>query len=83
MRLKLCIVTTSMVFVLLSFTKTEAQDPNFAQFFNLPTYFNPAATGLNSGLHARFLYRNQWPNLPASYKSYLFSADMGERNLPG
>jgi len=61
----------------------RGQDPNFSQFFNTPAYYNPAFTGLNTGLHARFTYRNQWPNLPASFKSYFFSADLGERNLPG
>lgn len=61
----------------------RAQDPNFSQYFNLPTYFNPANTGLNTGLRARFTYRDQWPNLPVSYRSYFFSADLGERNLPG
>ena len=62
---------------------TQGQDPNFSQFFNAPTYYNPAFTGLNTGLQARFSYRNQFPNLPASFKSYFFSGDVGERNLPG
>lgn len=61
----------------------RGQDPNFSQYFNAPTYFNPAYTGLSTGLRAGFTYRDQWPNLPASFKSYFFSADLGERNLPG
>jgi type IX secretion system PorP/SprF family membrane protein len=61
----------------------QGQDPNFSQYFNAPVYFNPAFTGLNTGLRARFTFRDQWPNLPASFKSYFFSADVGERNLPG
>jgi type IX secretion system PorP/SprF family membrane protein len=65
-------------------TKTAgAQDPNFSQFFNTPIYFNPAFTGLNQGLRFRFTFRDQWPNLPVSFKSYFFSADVGERRLPG
>jgi type IX secretion system PorP/SprF family membrane protein len=64
-------------------SEVRGQDPNFSQFFNVPTYFNPAFTGLNTGLRAGFTYRNQWPNLPVSFRSYLFSADLGERNLPG
>jgi type IX secretion system PorP/SprF family membrane protein len=63
--------------------EARGQDPNFTQFFNAPTYYNPAFTGLNTGLRARFTYRNQWPNLPSSYKSYFFSTDIGDRNLPG
>ncbi len=61
----------------------RGQDPNFSQYFATQTYYNPAYTGLSTGFHARCTYRNQWPNLPASFKSYLFSADLGERNLPG
>jgi type IX secretion system PorP/SprF family membrane protein len=69
--------------IILTQTKVHGQDPNFSQFFNLPTYYNPATTGINTGLRTRFTYRDQWPNLPASYRSYFFSADLGERNLPG
>ena len=60
-----------------------SQDINYTQYFSAPVYFNPAATGLNTGLRARFLFRNQWPSLPVSYKSYYFSADIGDRGLPG
>ena len=60
-----------------------SQDMNYTQYFSTPIYYNPAYTGINSGVRARFLYRNQWPSLPISYKSYYFSADLGDRNLPG
>ena len=60
-----------------------SQDMNYTQYFSTPIYYNPAYTGINSGVRARFLYRNQWPSLPVSYKSYFFSADLGDRNLPG
>ena len=59
------------------------QDPNYSQFINMPMYFNPAYTGLYTGLHAGFSYRNQWPALPYDFKAYHFSADIGDRNLPG
>lgn len=64
-------------------SKVSGQDPYFSQFFNTQTYNNPAFTGLITGLHARFTYRDQWPNLPVPFRSYFFSADVGERNLPG
>ena len=69
--------------LILCSNKISAQDPNFTQFFNTPVYYNPAFTGLNTGLQARFTFRDQWPNLPSPFKSYYFSADVGERNLPG
>jgi len=59
------------------------QDMNYSQYFSTPIYYNPAFTGINSGLRARFLFRDQWPSLPSPFKSYYFSADLGDRNLPG
>lgn len=64
-------------------TDALGQDPNYSQWLNSPLYYNPAFTGLNTGLRARFSYRDQWPNLPVDYKTMYFSADLGERSLPG
>ncbi len=61
----------------------RGQDPNFSQYFNTPLYYNPAFTGITNGLNVRFSFRDQWPNLPVDFKSYYFSADLGDRNLPG
>jgi len=59
------------------------QDPNYSQFLNVPVYYNPAYTGLYTGLHARLAFRDQWPALPYDFKSYHFSVDLGDRSLPG
>ena len=69
--------------ILGTFQSTRGQDINYSQFFSTPLYFNPAYTGINTGLRARFLFRDQWPSLPIDFKSYYFSADLGDRNLPG
>ncbi len=61
----------------------RGQDVNYSQYFSAPLYYNPAYTGINTGLRARFLFRDQWPALPIDFKSYYFSADLGDRNLPG
>jgi type IX secretion system PorP/SprF family membrane protein len=68
---------------LLMISSVRAQDVNFTQYFSTPLYYNPAYTGINTGVRARFSFRNQWPSLPVSYKSYYFSADIGDRGLPG
>jgi len=60
-----------------------SQDLNYTQYFNAPLNYNPAATGLTTGLKGRFLFRDQWPQLPVDFKSYYFSADLGDRSLPG
>jgi type IX secretion system PorP/SprF family membrane protein len=59
------------------------QDTYFSQFQNVPIYYNPAYTGLYTGVRARFAFRDQWPALPYDFKAYHFCADIGERNLPG
>lgn len=68
---------------LIFFSSARGQDPYYSQFFSTPLYYNPAYTGINTGVRARFTFRDQWPNLPVDFKSYYFSADLGDRNLPG
>ena len=79
---------TLYLFLLLSFLSLSnyhvwCQDLNYTQYFNSQINVNPAFTGLTTGLKARFLFRDQWPKLPVDLKSYYFSADIGDRNLPG
>ena len=62
---------------------TQAQDLDYSQFYNNPTYFNPANVGLTQGLKARLNYRRQWTGLSGDYHTYSFSADIAERSLPG
>jgi type IX secretion system PorP/SprF family membrane protein len=61
----------------------NAQDPIFTQFYNNPLYYNPGTVGLNPGMRMRFNYRDQWPSLPVDFKTYDFSMDVAERNIPG
>ena len=70
-----------LLLFLVAATGTFCQDMNYSQYFSTPIYYNPAFTGINSGLRARFLFRDQWPSLPSPFKSYFFSADLGDRNL--
>ena len=70
------ILTTVMVV-----SKVAGQDPNITQFQNAPMYYNPAYTGLYTGVRARFLFRDQAPALPYDFRAYHFSADFGNRNL--
>ncbi|MEI6749934.1 MAG: PorP/SprF family type IX secretion system membrane protein [Bacteroidales bacterium] len=61
----------------------NAQDPIFSQFYNNPLYYNPGNVGLNPGMRMRFNYRDQWSGLPVDFKTYNFSMDIAERNIPG
>ena len=60
-----------------------AQDIDFSQYFNNPTYFNPAYVGLSTGLKVRLNARKQWTALPGNYNAFSFSADIADRNIPG
>ena len=63
--------------------KISCQDLNYTQYYNTPINVNPAYAGSSLGLRARFLFRDQWPALPVDFKSFYFSADYGDRRLPG
>jgi type IX secretion system PorP/SprF family membrane protein len=60
-----------------------AQDVNYSQFYNAPIFYNPANTGILPGVRLRFTFRDQWPKLPYDFRAYHFSADLGDRGLPG
>ena len=83
MKAKCILVLIISALIFLSTGTSVCQDPNYSQFFNTPNYYNPAYTGLYNGLRVRFEFRDQWPSLPVDFKSYHFSADLGDRNLPG
>src|SRR5215471_13501157 len=59
-------------------TVSNAQDPNFSQFFASPITLNPALTGKFDGVY-RFAanYRNQWPTINNAYTTATASFDMG------
>ena len=49
-------------------TITNAQDPNFSQFFASPITMNPAMTGKFDGVYrVAGNYRNQWPSISNAY----------------
>lgn len=69
--------------LVMSMFSVTAQDVDFSQFFNNPTYYNPAYVGLTKGLKVRMNYRRQWTGLSGDYHAYDFSADVADRNIPG
>lgn len=55
---------------------SEAQDPNFSQFFASPLTLNPAYTGKFDGIfRVAGNYRNQWPSINNAYVTKTASAD--------
>jgi type IX secretion system PorP/SprF family membrane protein len=74
MKKLLSILTVSVLLT----TTSNAQDPNFSQFFASPLTLNPALTGKFDGV-MRFAanYRNQWPSINNAYTTMTASLDMG------
>ena len=57
---------------------SQAQDPNFSQFFASPLTMNPAMTGKFDGdFRVAGNYRNQWPSISNAYTTATVSFDMG------
>ncbi|TRZ75589.1 MAG: type IX secretion system membrane protein PorP/SprF, partial [Bacteroidetes bacterium] len=78
-----CILCLLVLWCILPSGSAWGQDMNYTQYYSTPLYVNPAFTGINTGVRARFLFRDQWPAAPIPYKSYYFSVDLGDRGLPG
>lgn len=55
---------------------TQAQDPQFSQFYAAPLYINPAFTGSTDEHRFVVNYRNQWPELKEQFVTYNASYDL-------
>lgn len=63
-----------------------AQDPQVTQFYASPMYTNPAMAGTgqcDGGGRVTANYRNQWPSLPGSFVTSVFSWDQHFDRLGG
>jgi len=55
--------------------KTLAQDASFSQNYASPLYLSPSFTGLTEGSRLTVNYRDQWPSIPNTYRTYSVSFD--------
>lgn len=53
----------------------NGQDIHFTQFYASPLFLNPAFAGANVCARVTMAYRNQWPGISRTYRTFLFSAD--------
>jgi type IX secretion system PorP/SprF family membrane protein len=66
------------VLILIGTLVSQAQDPNFSQFFVSPLTLNPALTGKFDGVYrVAGNYRNQWPSIYNAYNTGTVSYDVG------
>lgn len=53
----------------------NAQDVSFSQMYATPMYLSPSFTGLTEGTRVGLTYRDQWPGIANTYRSYALAAD--------
>lgn len=74
----------ALVTVLTALTASAQTDAQFTQYYEVPTYYNPAATGLTDYVKIRGGARLQWIGIDNAPRSFLVTADspfklMGKR----
>ena len=62
---------------------SNAQDPQFTQFYSNPLYLNPAFAGSHGCGRFNFNYRNEWPSLTGKYVTYSASYDSYFKGISG
>ena len=74
----------AVVIFMISWGTSQAQDPQFSQFYANPLYLNPALAGNTDCGRVNLNYRNQWPalsnayiTLGASYDQYIMGINSG------
>ncbi len=53
----------------------KSQDVSFSQVYSSPLYLSPSFAGYTSGGRAILNYRDQWPGIANTFRSYAFSYD--------
>lgn len=66
----------------------HAQDPEFSQFYAAPVYTNPAMAGTafcdrRSAGRFSVNYRNQWPSLPGTFRTFNATYDQHHERVGG
>lgn len=61
--------------IVLIYNKSQAQDPQFSQYYAAPLFLNPALAGINQIGRVGINYRNQWPAIRANFETISFYVD--------
>ena len=66
-----------LAIIVSAFSKAEAQtDPLFTHYFEVPSYYNPAAIGLTDFVRFRAISRLQWVGISHAPTTFALAADM-------
>lgn len=70
------LIITAITALILSLSANAQTDPQFSQYYAVPTFYNPAAVGRTDYLNIRGGGRLQWVGIDNAPKSFVLSADM-------
>ncbi len=62
-------IIASLLSVLI-YNKSQAQDPQFSQYYAVQLFLTPALTGINQLGRVGINYRNQWPAIRANFETF-------------
>ena len=74
--LKFRVLALAVLAVLCALPVSAQTDPQFSQYYEVPTFYNPAAIGRTDFLNIRGGGRLQWVGIDNAPKSFVLSADM-------
>lgn len=69
-------IIVAIIFLVAFFNLSAQVDTQLSQYWAMPAYYNPAATGLTDFLHITAGSRLQWVGMPNAPTSFLATADM-------
>lgn len=72
-----------ILFAILISIQSQAQDPEFTQFYANPIYLNPAMAGTHGCPRLNMNYRNQWPSLSGAFVTNSISYDQFVNTVQG
>ncbi|MDQ3141224.1 MAG: PorP/SprF family type IX secretion system membrane protein [Bacteroidota bacterium] len=70
-----------ILFLFLAATSAYSQDPLFSQYYASALHINPAFAGLSDAPRFAMNYRNQWPQLGQSFRSYVTYSASYDQNF--
>lgn len=73
---RISLIITAILALASTLTASAQTDPQFSQYYEVPTFYNPAAVGRTDFLSIHGGARMQWVGIKHAPKSFLISADM-------
>lgn len=69
------LVSIVLLLSLLGNSRLMGQDVSFSQVYSSPLYLSPSFAGFTSGGRVALNYRDQWPGIANTFRTYAFSYD--------